>query len=102
MDIFDWLRALAALALTLGLIGAAAYGARRFGMVQTSLTGQPRRLRVQERLMLDPRRSVVIVTIDGADRALLLSPFGELDLGVTVAIPSQATDASAQEVGATP
>jgi flagellar protein FliO/FliZ len=39
-----------------------------------------RRMRVVERLLLDPRRSVVIVRVDQEEHVLLLSPFGEKKL----------------------
>jgi len=81
MDILDWVRALVALAATLALIGLAALGARRLGMLQGVGVGQVRRMRVMERLMLDPRRSVVIVRVDSEEHVLLLSPFGERKLG---------------------
>ena len=88
MDILDWARAVAALAATLALIGGAAFAARRLGMVRNALPGAPRRMRVQERLMLDTRRTLVIVAIDGQERALLLSPFGDVDLAITAPAPS--------------
>jgi flagellar protein FliO/FliZ len=81
MDILDWVRAFVALAATLALIGLAALAARRLGMLQGVGPGQTRRMRVVERLMLDPRRSVVIVRVDSEDHVLLLSPFGERKLG---------------------
>jgi flagellar protein FliO/FliZ len=87
MDILDWVRALVALAATLALIGLAALAARRLGMLQDAGMGQVRRMRVMERLMLDPRRSVVIVRVDSEDHVLLLSPFGERELGRKAAAP---------------
>lgn len=87
MDILDWVRALVALIATLGLIGLAAIAARRLGMLQGIGPGQARRMRVTERLMLDPRRSVVIVRIDSEDHVLLLSPFGERKLARLPAAP---------------
>ena len=80
MDVLDWVRALVALVTTLALIGLAALVARRLGMLQGGLTGQARRMRVSERLVLDPRRSVVIVRVDGEEHVILLSPFGEKKL----------------------
>lgn len=81
MDILDWLRALFALVATLGLIALAAFLARRFGMIRQAVGGQARRMKVSERLMLDPRRAVVIVRVDSEEHVLLLSPFGEKKLG---------------------
>lgn len=76
MDWLDWARALFALMATLALIGAAAYGARRLGMLQAS-GDQPKRLKVRESLMLDPRRRLVIVACDGREHLLLLGPGGD-------------------------
>ncbi|MDZ4778348.1 MAG: flagellar biosynthetic protein FliO [Alphaproteobacteria bacterium] len=87
MDILDWVRAVFALIVTLGLIGLAALAARRLGMLQGVGPGQVRRMRVIERLMLDPRRSVVIVRIDSEEHVLLLSPFGERKLARRPAAP---------------
>jgi flagellar protein FliO/FliZ len=82
MDLVEWARALFALVATLALIGLAAFGARRFKMIENlaSRTAAPRRMRVVERLLLDPRRSLVLVEIDGVERTLLLSPFGDKEL----------------------
>ena len=44
-------------------------------------------MRVVERLMLDPRRSVVIVRVDSEEHVMLLSPFGEQKLGCQPAPP---------------
>ena len=76
MDAPDLLRAMFALALTLGLIGVAAVLARRYGpsaifRMQQSVKAQ-RRLAVVETLMLDPARRLVIVRCDGQERLLLL------------------------------
>jgi len=87
MDILDWVRALVALIATLGLIGLAAIAARRLGMLQGVGAGQVRRMRVSERLMLDPRRSVVIVRVDSEEHVILLSPFGERELARKPAAP---------------
>lgn len=97
MDVLDWVRALVALVATLALIGLAALAARRLGMLQGGLTGQGRRMRVVERLMLDPRRSVVIVRIDSEEHVMLLSPFGEKKLGRQPA-PPDPTPAPVAEV----
>ncbi len=74
MDFADLLRGIAALALTLGLIGVAAVLARRYGpsalfRVQPKTT---RRLAIVESLMLDPARRLVVVRFDDQERLLLL------------------------------
>ena len=78
MDFLDWARGLFALIATLSLIGLAAYAARRFGMLTPGGPGAAnRRLKVVESLMLDPRRRLVLVRLDGRDHLLLLSPAGD-------------------------
>lgn len=78
MDILDWLRGLFALIATVSLIGLAAYAARRFGMLQPGGPGAGhKRMKVVESLMLDPRRRLVLVRLDGRDHMLLLSPAGD-------------------------
>ena len=75
MDIADLFRGIAALALTLGLIGLAAVLARRYGPTALFRTAQPkaqRRLSVVETLMLDPARRLVLVRLDGEEKLLLL------------------------------
>ena len=75
MDFADLARAVAALALTLGLIGLAAVGARRYGPSALFRMQKPkavRRLRVVESLVLDPARRLVLVRFDDQERLLLL------------------------------
>ncbi len=75
MDFADLARGLAALALTLGLIGLAAVIARRYGPTALFRLQQPkavRRLRVVESLVLDPARRLVLVRFDDQERLLLL------------------------------
>lgn len=86
MEMMDWARALAALVVTLALIGLAALLARRLGMVQgLSLQALPKRIKVVERHMLDPRRQMVLVQVDETEHLLLLSPFGDRVLGAASA-----------------
>ena len=74
MDGPDFLRAVFALALTLGLIGLAAVLMRRFGPTAWLRVQQKsnRRLAVVESLMLDPARRLVLVRFDDQERLLLL------------------------------
>ncbi|WP_421791099.1 flagellar biosynthetic protein FliO [Hyphobacterium sp.] len=81
MDVLDFARYFAALAVVLGLLGLLALGARQ-GWLANLLSGlsrgqmagmkRERRMRVVEMLVLDPRRRLVIVEIDGKERTLLL------------------------------
>lgn len=77
LDWIDWARAVFALLATLALIGLAAYAARRFGMIQPGGAAAPKRLKLLESLMLDPRRRLVVVRFDDRDHLLLLSPDGD-------------------------
>ena len=71
----DFLRAVFALALTLGLVGLCAVALRKYGpdaMARFSRAKVDRRLKVVETLVLDPARRLVIVDCDGEERLLLL------------------------------
>ena len=75
MDFATLLRAVFALALTLGLIGLAAAAARRWGpdtLLRLQKTRKERRLSVVESLVLDPQRRLVLVRLDGEERLLLI------------------------------
>ena len=59
MEFADFIRAVFALALTLGLVGMAAVALRRFGpdaLARFSPTRKERRLAIVESLVLDPSR----------------------------------------------
>ncbi len=75
MDFANLLRAVFALAVTLGLIGLAAAAARRWGpdtLLRLQKTRKERRLSVVESLVLDPQRRLVLVRLDGEERLLLI------------------------------
>ncbi|ATC32780.1 hypothetical protein CA606_10735 [Caulobacter vibrioides] len=75
MDVIEFIRALAALAFTLGLIGLAAWALRKYGpdaIGRAIATRQDRRLKVVESLALDPTRRLVVVSLDGEERLVLL------------------------------
>ena len=81
MNFLDLLRALFALAFTLGIIGLAAWAARRYAprlMTRLSAERGERRMTVVETLMLDPARRLVLVRIDSEERLLLLGEGREL------------------------
>ena len=96
MELLDVARAVFALIATLALILGVAYGARRLGMLQPT-SQVPRRLKISESLMIDPRRRLVIVRCDGREHLVLLSPAGDLVVGETVAVETPATAASGAE-----
>ena len=81
MNFLDLLRALFALAITLGIIGLAAWAARRYApQILTRLNAErgERRMRVVETLVLDPARRLVLVRIDEEERLLILGEGREL------------------------
>lgn len=82
MDIIEFIRALAALAVTLGLIGLAAWAMRKYGpeaIGRAIAARQDRRLKVVESLALDPTRRLVVVSLDGEERLVLLGDGKLLD-----------------------
>jgi flagellar protein FliO/FliZ len=90
MDIVEFIRAIAALAVTLGLIGLAAYALRRFGpdaLSRLVMARQIRRLKVVESLALDPTRRLVIFSLDGEERLMLLGEGKLLDWGPKASAP---------------
>jgi flagellar protein FliO/FliZ len=75
MDIGQVIQAIAALAVTLGLIGLTAVGLRRFGpdvIARFQGPASERRLTLVETLVLDPTRRLVLVRLDGEERLVLL------------------------------
>lgn len=82
MDIFLLIRAVAALAITLGLIGLAGVALRKFGpdaLSRLTALRKDRRLQVVETLVLDPTRRLVLFTLDGEERLLMLGEGQLLD-----------------------
>jgi len=81
MNFLDLLRAMFALAITLGIIGLAAWGARRYApqlLARLSAERGDKRMKVVETLMLDPARRLVLVRIDDEERLLILGEGREL------------------------
>ncbi len=82
MDIVEFIRALAALAFTLGLVGLAAWAMRKYGpdaIGRAIAARQDRRLKIVESLALDPTRRIVVVSLDGEERMVLLGDGKLLD-----------------------
>ncbi|NGM50468.1 hypothetical protein G5B46_12685 [Caulobacter sp. 602-2] len=82
MDVFLLIRAVAALAVTLGLIGLAAVVLRKFGpeaLNRIVSQRRERRLQVVETLVLDPARRLVLCRLDGEERLVLLGEGRLLD-----------------------
>ena len=81
MNFLDLLRAVFGLAVTLGLIGLAAWAARRYApqlMARLQAQKGERRLQVIETLVLDPARRLVLVRVDDEERLILLGEGREM------------------------
>ena len=81
MNFLDLARAVFGLAFTLGLIGIAAWAARRYApqiLARLNAERGERRLQVVETLVLDPARRLVLVRIDEEERLILLGEGREL------------------------
>ncbi|MBK8174446.1 MAG: FliO/MopB family protein [Rhodospirillales bacterium] len=79
MDASSYLQFVLALVFVLGLIGAAAYAARRLGLPQGGrIAGRQRRLSVIESLPLDAKRRLVLLRRDGIEHLVLVGPAGDL------------------------
>jgi flagellar protein FliO/FliZ len=76
MDLMDAGRAIAALAITLGLLVGIALLAKRYGLMQgVAPIGNKGRLKIIEQLWLDAGRTrAIILRCDGTDHLLVLSP----------------------------
>ena len=83
-DFVELIRAVAALAVTLGLVGLAGVALRKFGpdaMSRITALRRDRRMAVVETLVLDPTRRLVLFTLDGEERLLMLGEGQLLDWG---------------------
>jgi flagellar protein FliO/FliZ len=81
MNFLDFARAVLGLAITLGLIGLAAYAIRRYApqlMERMQAQRGERRLQVIETLVLDPARRLVLVRVDDEERLLILGEGREI------------------------
>ena len=81
MGFLDFARAILGLAITLGLIGLAAYALRRYApglMERFQGTRGERRLQVIETLVLDQARRLILVRVDEEERLILLGEGKEL------------------------
>jgi flagellar protein FliO/FliZ len=75
MSALELIKWFASLAVTLGLFGLAVVAFRRFGPDVFRRMAPPkgaRRLAVVESLLLDPQRRLVLVSLDGREKLILL------------------------------
>ena len=83
MSFVDLIRWFAALAFTLGLFGLGVVALRKYGpgvIKRMQANTGPKRLTVVETLMLDPQRRLVLVSLDGRERLILLGEGRLLEL----------------------
>jgi len=91
MESLDYLRFVLALVFVLGLIGLAAWLARRFRLGGLPLaTGAARRLQVVEVTALDPRRKLILVRRDGVEHLLLVGQDGNRLVETGIPVPPAA------------
>ncbi len=85
----DFARYIGALLLVLGLIGAAALAARRFGLGSFVKPQATRRLAVVETLALSPRQRLMIVRRDGVEHLIVSGPEGThvVETGIPASAP---------------
>lgn len=84
MDIIELLRALGALGFVLALIALGAWALKRSGLNlggTTATKNEERRIKVIEITPLDHRRKLALVSCDGEEHLLLLSPSHETVIG---------------------
>ena len=76
MDFLDFLRAVLALAVTIGLIGLVGWAARRYapGLLARlqARAGEKKRLEVVETLVLGPAQRLLLVRVGESERLILL------------------------------
>ncbi len=93
MDTIDYetyLRGLFALVAVLGLIAAAAWGARRLGLAgHRTGSRRDRRLSVSEVLVVDNRRRLLLVKRDSVEHLLLIGGSSDVvvERGIHLALP---------------
>jgi flagellar protein FliO/FliZ len=90
-DFVELIRAVAALAVTLGLVGLAGVALRKFGpdaLSRITALRRDRRMQVVETMVLDPTRRLVLFTLDGEERLLMLGEGQLLEWGPKKAKPA--------------
>ncbi len=91
-------RVLFGLLAVIGLIGLAAYAARKAGLA--SMTGglsRHRRLALVETLALDARRRIAIIKCDDREHLVILGPAGETVVARDMEAAAQEDERPAQE-----
>ena len=91
MDLVDFARYFAALALVLALVGCAALAARRYGLAGLSkMTGRAKRLSVVESLMVGSKHKLYLFKRDGVEHLVLIGPDTATVVEGAIAAPLEA------------
>jgi flagellar biogenesis protein FliO len=78
MDTETIIRAVLSLALVVGLIGMAAILYKKYFLDKNLMNkGTPKKLKIEEVLYLDSKRKLVLISNEGKETLLLLSPNAE-------------------------
>lgn len=101
MGFVDFLYALLALVFVLGLVGAMAVTARRFGFgYRTPGRGGRRRLSIVEAMPVDAKRRLVLLRRDATEHLVLLGTGSELLIESGIAAPPENFAAALEETAA--
>ncbi|MGB8601644.1 MAG: flagellar biosynthetic protein FliO [Rhizomicrobium sp.] len=93
MDVIDLWRYFGALLLVVGLIGFAAYGAKRFGLPGLVKPAGVRRLRIVETVIVSTRQRVCLIRRDNVEHLVLIGPEGSSVIESNIpAPPDQSAD----------
>lgn len=94
MSAVDYSQFILSLLFVLGLIGVAAFLARRFGLAQTTRPASGRRrLAAVETLALDGKRRLLLVRRDDVEHLVILGPSTETVVERNIRCPSGAPSA---------
>lgn len=102
MDILSLLRTLGALGIVLGMLAGALWAVRRYDVRLPGriATGSDRRLHLVERLAIDSRRAVALISRDGHEHLILIAPEGHLVIEQGIAPARRRQPASKPRVNA--
>lgn len=95
MDVIDFGRYFGALLLVIGLVGFAAYGARRFNLPGLIKPAAKRRLEIVETLGVSPRQKLVLVRRDGIEHLIAFSDGGASLIERDIAKPGEPVERDA-------
>ena len=90
MDIYDYIKFVAALVFVLGLMGGLALVLKRIGLGNVGVTpADKRRLKIVEILTIDARRKALILRRDDKEHLVILGVNGETVVETDIAPPER-------------